>query len=64
MHAEFVEHVLCVGENVHEVGDRRALIAPDVGDARLQQRLGYGENALAAENVPGAELQVLDFASE
>src|SRR5438034_1156697 len=27
--------------------DRRALIAGDVGDARLQQRLGDGENSLA-----------------
>ena len=64
MHAKFVEHVLRVGEHVHQMGDRRPLIAADIGDAGLQQRLGDGENALAAEHFPGAELQVLDLASE
>ena len=62
MHAELVEHVLGVGEHVHEVGDRRALVAGDIGDAGLQQRLGDGENALAAELIAVAQLELLDFA--
>ena len=64
MHAELVEHVLGVGEHVHQMRDRRALIAADIGDAGLQQRLGDRENALAAEVLAVAELQVLDFSSE
>ena len=43
------QDVVGVRQHVHQVRDRRALIAGDVGDAGLQQRLGDGENALAAE---------------
>ena len=57
MHAELVEHVLGVGEHVHQVRDRRALIAADIGDAGLQQRLGDRENALAAELLAVAQLR-------
>ena len=62
MHAEFVEHVLGVGEHVHQMGNRRALIAADIGDAGLQQRLGDRENALAAEFLAFAQLEILHFA--
>jgi hypothetical protein len=44
--------------------DRRALVAADIGDARLQQCLGNGENALAAELLAVAEFEILDFAFE
>ncbi len=64
MHAEFVEHVLGVGEHVHQMRDRRALIAADIGDAGLQQRLGDRENAFAAEDFAVAEFEILDLASE
>ena len=64
MHAELGEHVLGVGEHVHQMRDRRALIAGDIGDAGLQQRLGNGENALAAEDFAVAEFEVLDLARE
>jgi hypothetical protein len=43
------------------VRDRRALIARHVGDAGFEQRLGDGEDSLAAELVAGAEFQLLDF---
>ena len=62
MDAELVEHVLGVGEHVHEMGNRRTLIAADIGDAGLQQRLGDGENSLAAELLAVAELEILHFA--
>ena len=42
-----------------EIG--RALIAAHVADARLQQRLGDGQDALAAKLLAGAEPQMLDF---
>ena len=44
--------------------DRRALVTADVADARLQQRLGYREDALATEFRSGAEAQLTDFVRE
>ncbi len=61
MHAEFVEIVLGIDHDVEQVRHRRALIAADIGHARLQQRLGDGENALAVEGLPVAEPQRLHF---
>jgi hypothetical protein len=37
MDAEVLHDVLGVGEHVHEMGDRRALISGDVRDAGLKQ---------------------------
>jgi hypothetical protein len=42
MDAEFEHQLVRIGEHVHQVADRRPLIAADIGDARLQQRLGDG----------------------
>ena len=52
MHAEFVQNVLGIGQHVHQMADRRALIAADIADAVFQQRLGDGEDALAGEGLP------------
>ncbi len=38
-----------VGQHVHQVGNRRALVAGDIADAVFQQRLGDRQDALAAE---------------
>ena len=54
MNAELAEDVLRVGEDVHEVGDGSALVAADIADAGLQQRLGDGQNPLAMEDIPVA----------
>ncbi len=64
VHAELVEHVLGVGQHVHQMRDGRALVAADIGHAGLQQRLGDREDALAAEDLALAELQILDLARE
>src|SRR6185437_838212 len=48
----------------HEMGDRRALIAADIAHARLKQRLGDGEYALALENLALSLAQKRDFAGE
>ncbi len=64
MNAKLVEHVLRVREHIHQVRDRRALIAADVRDAGLKKGLGDREDALPAEYISRAELEVLDFASE
>ncbi len=61
MHAQLFHDILGIGQHVHEMRDRRALIAADIGHARLQQGLGDGEDAFASENVAFLELQVFDF---
>src|SRR5207249_9385979 len=47
-----------------QVAHRRALVAADVGDARLQQRLGHGQDAFAIEGLAGAQPQALDLLVE
>lgn len=59
--AVLAQDVLRVGQHVHQVRDRRALVAGHVGDARFQQRLGHGQDALAAENLARAQAQLLHF---
>ncbi len=62
--AELGQEVLGLHQHVEQMRDRRALVAADIGDARLQQRLGHGEDALAMESGAVAEAQALDFFSE
>ena len=62
--AELLQDVVGVGQHVDKMRDRRALVAGDVGHAGLQQRLGDGEDAFAAEFLAGAELELLDFVLE
>jgi hypothetical protein len=57
MNPELIENDFCVGQNVHEVRDGRTLIAAHVGHARLQQRLGDGENALTVKFLAFAQAQ-------
>ena len=64
MHAELVQNVLRIGEHVHQMRDRRALIAADIADAAFEQRLGDRQDALAAEFLPRADLQLLHFLRE
>ena len=62
--AELLQDVVRVRQHVHQVRDRRALVASDVGHAGLQQRLGDGEDALAVEFLTGAELELPHFLFE
>ena len=64
VHAEVLQDVVRVGEHVHEVRDRRALVARDVAHARLQQRLRDGQDAFAAEFLARTEAEFLDFGLE
>ena len=57
MDAELVEQVLRFDQHVDQMRDRRALVAADIGHARLQDRLGDGQDALAAEDLAVAEAQ-------
>ena len=52
------------GQHVHQVRDRRALVAADIAHARLQEPLGDSEDALALEILPVAPAQKLDFLGE
>ncbi len=61
VHAELVEDAAGVVQDIHDVRHRRALVAADVGDPRLQERLGHGEDRLAMKHLAVRELQLLDF---
>ncbi len=61
VHAEIGQQIFGIHHDVEQVRDRRALIAADIADARLQQRLGDGEDALAAKRLAGAEPQRIHF---
>jgi hypothetical protein len=64
VHAEFVHVRLRLDHHVEQVRHRRALVAADVGNAGLQQRLGDREDALAVERVARAQAQGLDLFAE
>ena len=64
VHAQFVHVVARLHHDVEQVRHRRALVAADIGHARLQQRLGHGEYAFAVEGFAGAEFERLDFCVE
>ena len=64
MHAEFGHDVLGIDQHVEQMRHRRALVAADIGHARLQQRLGDGEDAFAAEGLAVAQPERLHFLLE
>ena len=64
VHAEIGEHILGVDHDVEQMRHRRALIAADIAHARLQQRLGDREDALAVEGLAFAEPQRFHFLLE
>ena len=64
MHAEFVQRLLRVRQHVHQVRNRRPLVAADIRHPRFQQRLGDREDALAAKGFAGAEAQRLHRLAE
>ena len=64
MHAKLGEDFLTVGQNIHQVGHGRALIAANVSDTGLKQSLGDGQNALPVEYLPRAEAQLFYFFGE
>ncbi len=61
MDPELPHHVLGIDEHVDQVRHRRALIAADIAHARLQQRLGDGDDAFAVKGLAVAEPELLDL---
>ena len=59
MHTQFLQDVVRVGQHIHQVRDRRTLVARHIRHARLQQGLGDGQNALAMELVAIAQAEFL-----
>ncbi len=64
MDAEIAEQVLGFHHHVEQVGDRRPLVAADIADAGLQQRLGDGQDAFTPEHLAGAQPQRFHFPFE
>ena len=61
MHAQLLQNGVGVGEHVHQMGDRRALITRHVRHAGLQKGLGNCEDSLAAEFLAFTEIKLLNF---
>ena len=59
MHPQLLQDLVGVGQHIHQVRDRRTLVARHIRHARLQQGLGDGQNALAVELVAIAQAQFL-----
>ena len=55
MNAKLVQEVLQFDQHVDQMRDRRALVAADIGHARLQDGLGDREDALAAKDLALAQ---------
>ena len=52
VNTELFQNVARVRQNIHQMRDRRALIAGDIRHSRLQESLGDGQNSLTAELLP------------
>jgi len=59
--AKLFKNLAGVGQHVHEMRNRSALIAGDVGYTGLEQRLGDGEDSLAVKLVAVAQLELADL---
>ena len=57
VHPERIEDFAGVVEHVHHVGDRRPLVAADVGHPGLEQGLGDRENAFPVEHLAVGEAE-------
>ena len=58
------EQILGIHHDVEQMRHRRALVAADIAHARLQQRLGDREDALAAKRLAVAQPQRIHFLLE
>ena len=64
MHAKLAQDLLRIGQNVHQVRNRGALVSADIADAVFEQGLGDGKDALARKGFTLAFLQFLYFLGE
>lgn len=64
MHSQFVKHIAGIGQDIHQMRNRCALISAHIGYAGLKQGLGHGEDAFADKGLPLAEAEFVDFGIE
>ena len=64
MDAELAQQIFGLQQYIEQVADRRTLIAAHVGDPRLQQGLGNGQDTFAPEGFPCAQSEMRDFLAE
>ena len=64
MHAELGQRRFGLHHHVKQVRHRRALVAADIGHARLQQSLGHGQNAFSMEGLALSEHELVYLAVE
>jgi hypothetical protein len=62
-HPQFPHQLFGIGQHIHQMADRRTLIAADIANTVFQQCLGDGQNALAGEcvTIPFAKMFDLRF---
>ena len=64
VNTKLLQDVVGVGQDVHQVRDRRTLVTRHIRHARLQQRLGDGQNAFAAKLLTFAQAQLQHFSGK
>jgi len=64
VHAQLVEIGACLHHDIKQMRYGRALVAANVGHARLQQGLGNRQYALPMEGLPVAEFEIFDLSAE
>ena len=64
VNTQVLQNVVGVVQHIHQMRNRRALVARDIGHARFQKSLGYRQNSFAAEHFPGPGTQLLYFLPE
>ena len=64
MHAGLLQQFIGVAEHVHQMRNRRTLVAAHISDTGLQQALGHCQDAIAAEIRACAEAELFHFGLE
>ena len=64
MNPQLLQNRLGIGQHIHQVRDRRALVTRDIADATFQQCFGDGQNALTVKHRARFGPQLLDFCRE
>ncbi len=64
MHSQLFEDVVGISKNIHQVGDRCALITRYIRNTGLQKRLRDRKDPFSAKLFALAEIEFLDFLLE
>ena len=64
VHTQLIHVAFGLHQDIHQMGNGRTLVAADIGDARLKQGFGDGQNAFTMKDLSVAHAQGLDFLTE